>query len=154
MRSFDLGLRTALIVTPVNVLHNWRHEFGKWAPSEFKPLRVFMLEDVPRFVISSLAIFLDIYVSVLICFIYCGCCYWKERLLSNYLGSTHLDYLKQLVFLCMFSMNCTTFKVVHFKAYTEMFMALILIISSHKFSNAYFQWTAVASRWCIFRESI
>ncbi|KAK4799952.1 hypothetical protein SAY86_025317 [Trapa natans] len=48
MRSIDLGLRTALIVTPVNVLHNWRHEFAKWAPSEFKPIRVFMLEDVSR----------------------------------------------------------------------------------------------------------
>ncbi|KAM7526677.1 hypothetical protein LguiA_016579 [Lonicera macranthoides] len=48
MRSVDLGLRTALIVTPVNVLHNWRHEFMKWRPSELKPLRIFMLEDVPR----------------------------------------------------------------------------------------------------------
>ncbi|OIW13803.1 hypothetical protein TanjilG_31692 [Lupinus angustifolius] len=48
MRSVDLGLRTALIVTPVNVLHNWRHEFNKWRPSELKPLKVFMLEDVPR----------------------------------------------------------------------------------------------------------
>lgn len=48
MRRVDLGLRTALIVTPVNVLHNWRHEFTKWAPSEFKPIRVFMLEDVSR----------------------------------------------------------------------------------------------------------
>lgn len=48
MRSVDLGLRTALIVTPVNVLHNWRQEFMKWRPSELKPLRVFMLEDVSR----------------------------------------------------------------------------------------------------------
>jgi transcriptional regulator ATRX len=48
MRSVDLGLRTALIVTPVNVLYNWRHEFTKWQPSEFKPLRVYMLDDVPR----------------------------------------------------------------------------------------------------------
>lgn len=48
MRSVDLGLKTALIVTPVNVLHNWRHEFIKWRPSELKPLRVFMLEDVIR----------------------------------------------------------------------------------------------------------
>ncbi|XP_065852445.1 protein CHROMATIN REMODELING 20 isoform X2 [Euphorbia lathyris] len=48
MRSVDLGLKTALIVTPVNVLHNWRKEFMKWRPSELKPLRVFMLEDVPR----------------------------------------------------------------------------------------------------------
>ncbi|KAK4282924.1 hypothetical protein QN277_014241 [Acacia crassicarpa] len=48
MRSTDLGLRTALIVTPVNVLHNWRQEFIKWGPSEVKPLRVFMLEDVSR----------------------------------------------------------------------------------------------------------
>ena len=49
MRVVDLGLRTALIVTPVNVLHNWRKEFMKWTPSEVKPLRVFMLEDVSRF---------------------------------------------------------------------------------------------------------
>ncbi|XVF06452.1 hypothetical protein REPUB_Repub06bG0049200 [Reevesia pubescens] len=48
MRIVDLGLKTALIVTPVNVLHNWRQEFMKWRPSEVKPLRVFMLEDVPR----------------------------------------------------------------------------------------------------------
>ncbi|GER51313.1 DNA repair and recombination protein RAD54 [Striga asiatica] len=48
MRGADLGLRTALIVTPVSVLHNWRHEFMKWRPSELKALRIFMLEDVPR----------------------------------------------------------------------------------------------------------
>nr|GMC50152.1 protein CHROMATIN REMODELING 20 isoform X1 [Ipomoea batatas] len=48
MRCVDLGLRTALIVTPVSVLHNWRIEFMKWRPTELKPLRVFMLEDVPR----------------------------------------------------------------------------------------------------------
>ncbi|KAH8491192.1 hypothetical protein H0E87_023363 [Populus deltoides] len=48
MRGVDLGLRTALIVTPVNVLHNWRKEFMKWTPSEVKPIRVFMLEDVSR----------------------------------------------------------------------------------------------------------
>ncbi|KAI3470412.1 hypothetical protein Pfo_027075 [Paulownia fortunei] len=48
MRSVDLGLKTALVVMPVNVLHNWRHEFMKWRPSELKPLRIFMLEDVPR----------------------------------------------------------------------------------------------------------
>ncbi|KAM5561744.1 protein CHROMATIN REMODELING 20 [Rosa sericea] len=48
MRSIDLGLKTALIVTPVNVLHNWRQEFLKWRPSEVKPLRIFMLEDVSR----------------------------------------------------------------------------------------------------------
>ncbi|KAJ7978158.1 Protein CHROMATIN REMODELING [Quillaja saponaria] len=48
MRSIDLGLRTVLVVTPVNVLYNWRQEFIKWRPSELKPLRVFMLEDVSR----------------------------------------------------------------------------------------------------------
>ncbi|XP_072955978.1 protein CHROMATIN REMODELING 20 isoform X2 [Typha angustifolia] len=48
MRSTDLGLRAALVVTPVNVLHNWKQEFVKWQPRELKPLRVFMLEDVNR----------------------------------------------------------------------------------------------------------
>lgn len=48
MRSVNLGLRTALIVTPVNVLHNWKQEFLKWQPSDLKPLRVWMLEDVTR----------------------------------------------------------------------------------------------------------
>ncbi|KAI6692762.1 hypothetical protein NL676_020472 [Syzygium grande] len=48
MRAIELGLKTALIVTPVNVLHNWRREFVKWTPSEFKPLRVYMLEDISR----------------------------------------------------------------------------------------------------------
>ncbi|KAJ0967213.1 hypothetical protein J5N97_024130 [Dioscorea zingiberensis] len=48
MRSIDLGLRTALVVTPVNVLHNWFQEFLKWRPSELKPLRVLMLEEVAR----------------------------------------------------------------------------------------------------------
>ncbi|XP_019054212.1 PREDICTED: protein CHROMATIN REMODELING 20 isoform X2 [Nelumbo nucifera] len=48
MRAVDLGFKTALIVTPVNVLHNWRQEFVKWRPVELKPLRVFMLEDVSR----------------------------------------------------------------------------------------------------------
>eukprot|EP01018_Ginkgo_biloba_P006063 Gb_33142 [translate_table: standard] len=48
MRTVDLGLKTALIVTPVNVLHNWRQEFAKWRPLDLKPLPVFMLEDVSR----------------------------------------------------------------------------------------------------------
>ncbi|TVU30471.1 hypothetical protein EJB05_22097, partial [Eragrostis curvula] len=48
MRCVQLGLRTALVVTPVNVLHNWRKEFTKWRPAELKPLRVYMLEDVTR----------------------------------------------------------------------------------------------------------
>lgn len=48
MRSVDLGLKTALIVTPVNVLHNWRQEFSKWQPWDLNPLPVFMLEDVSR----------------------------------------------------------------------------------------------------------
>ncbi|KAK4487524.1 hypothetical protein RD792_005829 [Penstemon davidsonii] len=48
MRSVDLGLKTVLIVTPVSVLYNWKYEFTKWRPLELKPLRIFMLEDVPR----------------------------------------------------------------------------------------------------------
>ncbi|KAL8517913.1 hypothetical protein ACS0TY_009283 [Phlomoides rotata] len=48
MRSVDLGLKTALVVTPVSVQHNWRYEFNKWRPSELQPLQIFMLEDVPR----------------------------------------------------------------------------------------------------------
>lgn len=54
MRAIELGLKTALIVTPVNVLHNWRREFVKWTPSEFKPLRVYMLEDISRYDYISL----------------------------------------------------------------------------------------------------
>ncbi|KAK4403828.1 protein CHROMATIN REMODELING 20 [Sesamum angolense] len=46
--TMGLGLKTALVVMPVSVLHNWRLEFMKWRPSELKPLRIFMLEDVPR----------------------------------------------------------------------------------------------------------
>lgn len=48
MRGIDLGLRTALVVTPVNVLHNWYQEFLKWKPPELKPLRLFLLEEIPR----------------------------------------------------------------------------------------------------------
>ncbi|EPS71964.1 hypothetical protein M569_02794, partial [Genlisea aurea] len=48
MRGVDLGLKTALIVTPVSVIHNWRREFMKWQPCELKPLRIYMLEDVTR----------------------------------------------------------------------------------------------------------
>ena len=48
MKCAQLGLHTALIVTPVNVLHNWRKEFSRWRPAELKPLHVFMLEDVAR----------------------------------------------------------------------------------------------------------
>uniref|UniRef100_A0ACD5WXU6 Uncharacterized protein n=5 Tax=Avena sativa TaxID=4498 RepID=A0ACD5WXU6_AVESA len=48
MRCTQLGFHTSLIVTPVNVLHNWRKEFTKWHPAELKPLSVYMLEDVAR----------------------------------------------------------------------------------------------------------
>lgn len=64
MRSVDLGLRTVLIVTPVNVLHNWRQEFLKWRPLEFKQLRVYMLEDVPRFDNHFLILYLIIFYNV------------------------------------------------------------------------------------------
>lgn len=66
MRSVDIGLKAAMIVTPVNVLHNWRHEFTKWRPTEFKPLRVYMLEDVPRFYlhINIAFIFLQYFFSL------------------------------------------------------------------------------------------
>ncbi|GFQ04948.1 protein chromatin remodeling 20 [Phtheirospermum japonicum] len=47
MRSVDLGLKTALIVTPVSVLHK-RTEFTKWRPCELKPLHIFMHDDFPR----------------------------------------------------------------------------------------------------------
>ncbi|GJZ58605.1 protein chromatin remodeling 20 isoform X1, partial [Tanacetum coccineum] len=43
-----------VVVTPVNVLHNWKHEFEKWKPTEFKHLRVFMLDDIPRLRIDLL----------------------------------------------------------------------------------------------------
>ncbi|KAL1542519.1 DNA helicase [Salvia divinorum] len=48
MRCADLGLKTALILTPISVLHNWHHEFSKWRPSELKPLRIFMLKDARK----------------------------------------------------------------------------------------------------------
>ncbi|KAF6144435.1 hypothetical protein GIB67_024662 [Kingdonia uniflora] len=48
MRSVDLGIKSALIVTPVNVIHNWWHEFMKWRPEELKPLRVLMLDKDSR----------------------------------------------------------------------------------------------------------
>ncbi|XP_078427682.1 P-loop containing nucleoside triphosphate hydrolases superfamily protein [Wolffia australiana] len=48
LRLADIGLRKAIIVTPVNVLHNWRQEFIKWKPIELKALRVFMMDSVPR----------------------------------------------------------------------------------------------------------
>ncbi|MCO5598150.1 hypothetical protein L7F22_052242 [Adiantum nelumboides] len=44
----DLGLRTALIVTPVNVLHNWPDEFEKWTPVETKNIRVYVLDETSR----------------------------------------------------------------------------------------------------------
>ncbi|CAM6062693.1 unnamed protein product [Sphagnum tenellum] len=48
LNNVDLGLRTVLIVVPVNVLHNWRSEFNKWQPPNEKPITVYMLEDVSR----------------------------------------------------------------------------------------------------------
>lgn len=95
MRCVDLGLRTALIVVPVNVLHNWRQEFLKWRPSEVKPLRVFMLEDVSRFD-QLYVIFFNTctYSHTIYLFFYCGIytcvcmrlygksCLWNLSLLS------------------------------------------------------------------------
>ena len=75
MRSIDLGLRTALIVTPVNVLHNWRQEFIKWRPLELKPLRVFMLEDVSRLIMHVLVITLNIFHLLSFC-LYDGCIFF------------------------------------------------------------------------------
>ncbi|KAJ7569529.1 hypothetical protein O6H91_01G082600 [Diphasiastrum complanatum] len=48
LKHKDLGLKTVLIVVPVNVLHNWRSEFLKWQPIEVDPISVFMLDDVGR----------------------------------------------------------------------------------------------------------
>ncbi|KAH7426145.1 hypothetical protein KP509_11G086900 [Ceratopteris richardii] len=48
LKKKDLGLRTALIVTPVNVLHNWPDEFEKWKPAERKGLRVYVLDETSR----------------------------------------------------------------------------------------------------------
>ncbi|KAI5079836.1 hypothetical protein GOP47_0005315 [Adiantum capillus-veneris] len=48
LKRKDLGLRTALIVTPVNVLHNWPDEFEKWKPAERKSLRVYVLDETSR----------------------------------------------------------------------------------------------------------
>ena len=66
MKCVDIGLRTAMIVTPVNVLHNWKHEFEKWKPTEFKHLRVFMLDDVPRYQFYNAA-----YIHTLLLYCYC-----------------------------------------------------------------------------------
>ncbi|XP_024393599.1 protein CHROMATIN REMODELING 20 isoform X2 [Physcomitrium patens] len=48
LKKVDLGLKTVLIVVPVNVLHNWRSEFHKWQPGNEAPVPVYMLEDVAR----------------------------------------------------------------------------------------------------------
>ena len=48
LKKKDLGLRTALIVTPVNVLHNWPDEFEKWKPPECKTIRVYVLDEASR----------------------------------------------------------------------------------------------------------
>ena len=50
LKKIDLGLRTVLIVVPVNVLHNWKSEFHKWQPGNEATIPVFMLEDVARLV--------------------------------------------------------------------------------------------------------
>ncbi|MCO5556933.1 hypothetical protein L7F22_010488 [Adiantum nelumboides] len=48
LKRKDLGLRTALIVTPVNVLHNWPDEFEKWTPVETKNIHVYVLDETSR----------------------------------------------------------------------------------------------------------
>ncbi|KAG0626550.1 hypothetical protein M758_2G134500 [Ceratodon purpureus] len=48
LKKMDLGLKTVLVVVPVNVLHNWRSEFHKWQPGNEVPIPVYMLEDVAR----------------------------------------------------------------------------------------------------------
>jgi len=52
LKKMDLGLKTVLIVVPVNVLHNWRSEFHKWQPGNESPIPVYMLEDVARLVLA------------------------------------------------------------------------------------------------------
>lgn len=54
LKKMELGLRTVLIVVPVNVLHNWRSEFHKWQPGNEAPIPVYMLEDVARLVLAVL----------------------------------------------------------------------------------------------------
>ncbi|CAM6088651.1 unnamed protein product [Calypogeia fissa] len=44
----NLGLNTALIVVPVNVLHNWRREFEIWQAEVTNPVAVYMLEESTR----------------------------------------------------------------------------------------------------------
>ncbi|KAL2624343.1 hypothetical protein R1flu_008588 [Riccia fluitans] len=41
-------LKTALIVVPVNVLHNWRKEFDIWQESLSNPVPVYILDDIIR----------------------------------------------------------------------------------------------------------
>lgn len=53
MKKKDLRLRTALIVTPVNVLLNWPDEFAKWKPVEMKKLYVYVMDERSRYLFSS-----------------------------------------------------------------------------------------------------
>lgn len=48
LKTKQLGFRTALIVTPVNVLLNWPDEFEKWSPSEMKQIPVYILDEFNR----------------------------------------------------------------------------------------------------------
>ena len=44
----ELGMKTVMIVLPVNVLFNWKEEFEKWQCMSDYKVRIFMLEDVPK----------------------------------------------------------------------------------------------------------
>lgn len=66
LKEMDLGLKTVLVVVPVNVLHNWRSEFHKWQPGNEVPIPVYMLEDVARFVFALFYYLIQICITLLI----------------------------------------------------------------------------------------
>ena len=66
LKKMDLGLKTVLIVVPVNVLHNWRSEFHKWQPGNDAPIPVYMNDDVGRLVFTLIYYLTQVCITLLI----------------------------------------------------------------------------------------